>query len=164
MRISGDVSFFCDEDEFSGVKKIAGKVCCDVELVTGKKPEVEVISAVLNTTQEKIAGSNEAVFFATLDKSPLAERLAAEEGLSAELSKINGKRECYIFAVKSNKIIILGSDKRGTIYGLFHISELLGVSPLVDWAGVYLLTTSLLSLKRALLLLKSLLYASVAFL
>ena len=136
MRISGDVRFFCDEDEFSGVKKIAGKVCCDVELVTGKKPEVEVISAVLNTAQAKIAGSNEAVFFATLGKSPLAEKLAEEEGLSAELSKINGKRECYIFAVKSNKIIILGSDKRGTIYGLFHLSELLGVSPLVDWAGV----------------------------
>ena len=136
MRISGDVRFFCDEDEFSGVKKIAGKVCCDVELVTGKKPEVEVISAVLNTAQEKIAGSNEAVFFATLGNSPLAEKLAAEEGLSAELTKINGKRECYIFAVKSNKIIILGSDKRGTIYGLFHLSELLGVSPLVDWVGV----------------------------
>lgn len=32
--------------------------------------------------------------------------------------------------------MIAGSDKRGTIYGLFHLSELLGVSPLVDWSGV----------------------------
>ena len=44
MRISGDVRFFCDEDEFSGVKKIAGKVCLDVERVTGKKPEVSTIA------------------------------------------------------------------------------------------------------------------------
>ena len=113
MRISGDVRFFCDEDEFSGVKKIAGKVCLDVERVTGKKPEVSTIAGALN------GGSEEAVLFATLGQSPLAEKLAAEEGLSGELSKISGKRECYIFAVKLNRIIILGSDKRGTIYGLF---------------------------------------------
>ena len=130
MRISGDVRFYCDEDEFSGVKKIAGKVCLDVERVTGKKPEINTIKGGLESSPDG------AVLFATLGKSPLAEKLAAEEGLSGELSKISGKRECYIFAVKSNKIIILGSDKRGTIYGLFHLSELLGVSPLVDWAGV----------------------------
>jgi hypothetical protein len=33
-------------------------------------------------------------------------------------------------------LVIAGSDKRGTIYGLFHLSQLLGVSPLVDWCGV----------------------------
>ena len=33
-------------------------------------------------------------------------------------------------------LIIAGSDKRGTIYGLFHLSECMGVSPLVDWSEV----------------------------
>ena len=33
-------------------------------------------------------------------------------------------------------MVIAGSDKRGTIYGLFHISELLNVSPLVDWCDI----------------------------
>lgn len=32
--------------------------------------------------------------------------------------------------------MIAGSDKRGTIYGLFHLSELIGVSPLVNWNHV----------------------------
>ncbi len=32
--------------------------------------------------------------------------------------------------------MIAGSDKRGTIYGLFHLSELLGVSPWVYFADV----------------------------
>ncbi|HEX3023096.1 MAG TPA: glycosyl hydrolase 115 family protein [Lachnospiraceae bacterium] len=32
--------------------------------------------------------------------------------------------------------MIAGSDKRGTIYGLFHLSECIGVSPLVDWSDV----------------------------
>ena len=124
FKIDGKNAFVCDENEFSGVKKIAEKVCLDVERVTGKKPAVSA------------GASADAVFFATLGQAPLADKLAADAGLTAELSKITGKRECYIFAVKSDKIIIIGSDKRGTIYGLFHLSELMGVSPLVDWCGV----------------------------
>ena len=30
-------------------------------------------------------------------------------------------------------IVVIGSDKRGTIYGLYHISEKMGVSPWVYW-------------------------------
>ena len=126
MNITKSVVFVCDKDEFSGVKKIAGKVCQDVERVTGGLPEVVSTSSTTGNT----------VLFATLGQSPLAQKLADDDGLTAELGKIKGKRECYIFAVRADKIIIIGSDKRGTIYGLFHLSELMGVSPLVDWCGV----------------------------
>lgn len=126
FKIDGKNTFVCDKAEFSGVKKIADKVCLDVERVTGKKPSVS----------SGDTGAAGAVLFATLGKSPLAEKLAADAGLTAEVSKITGKRECYVFSVRSDKIIIIGSDKRGTIYGLFHLSELMGVSPLVDWCGV----------------------------
>ena len=125
--IDGKNEFVCDEAEYSGVKKIADKVCLDVERVTGV-PKTAVVS-----TGSTTAG---AVCFATLAKSPLAENLAADNALSSELSKITGKRECYIFAVRADRLVIIGSDKRGTIYGLFHLSELMGVSPLVDWCGV----------------------------
>ena len=133
FKIDGKNAFICDENEFSGVKKIAGKVCLDVERVTGVKPEVSLRSAVVEPVEATGAGI---VIFATLGKAPLAEKLSAECALVAEVAKISGKRECYVFAVRSDKIIIIGSDKRGTIYGLFHLSELMGVSPLVDWAGV----------------------------
>lgn len=126
MRITKSIVFACDEKEFSGVKKIAGKVCLDVERITDGRPPV----------LESAETTSDAVFFATMGQSPLAEKLASEQGLESELSKITGKRECYVFAVRSNRIIIIGSDRRGTIYGLFHLSELMGVSPLVDWAGV----------------------------
>lgn len=128
FKIDGKNTFVCDESEFSGVKKIAGKVCLDVERVTGVKPNT--------VTVETTSDSSNSVYFATLGKSPLAEKLAADNGLTAELSKITGKRECYIFTVRADRLVIIGSDKRGTIYGLFHLSELMGVSPLVDWAGV----------------------------
>ncbi len=124
FKIDGKNSFVCDESEFSGVKKIADKVRLDVERVTGVKPEY---------LGKASAGS---ILFATLEQAPLAEKLASDEGLSEDVSKIKGKRESYVFAVHADKIIIIGSDKRGTIYGLFHLSELMGVSPLVDWADV----------------------------
>ena len=143
FKIDGKNVFVCDESEFSGVKKIADKVCLDVERVTGEKPAVSTVVSTGSSRSQgdltKFADANlpqNTVYFATLSKSPLAEKLASEGGLQTELSKITGKRECYVFAVKSDKIIIIGSDKRGTIYGLFHLSELMGVSPLVDWAGV----------------------------
>jgi hypothetical protein len=126
FKIDGKNVFVCDENEFSGVKKIADKVCLDVERVTGKKPSV--------TAGDTSAAG--AVLFATLGQASLAEKLASEGGLQTEVSKITGKRECYVFAVRADKIFIIGSDKRGTIYGLFHLSELMGVSPLVDWCGV----------------------------
>ena len=40
FKIDGKNSFVCDESEFSGVKKIADKVCLDVERVTGLLPKV----------------------------------------------------------------------------------------------------------------------------
>ena len=48
---------------------------------------------------------------------------------------IKGKREVYSFSV-TDRIVIVGSDKRGLIYGLFHISDLMGVSPFVNWSGL----------------------------
>ena len=157
--INGKNNFFCADDEFSGVKKIALKVCEDVERVTGTKPSLleldkneegklqfsggdgtlaNCVNVESSNVKEK-SNFSSALFFATLGKSFLAEKICEKSGdteLALALEKIRGKRESYIFAVQSDKIIIIGSDKRGTIYGLFHLSELMGVSPLVDWVGI----------------------------
>ena len=37
-------------------------------------------------------------------------------------------------------LVILGSDKRGTIYGLYSLSEHIGVSPLHYWGDAEPLT------------------------
>lgn len=128
FRINGkDNEFLCASDEFSGVRKIAQKVCMDVERVTGILPK----------TADFQTATSGSVIFATLGRTELAEKLCADDSaLAAEVKKIRGRRESYVFDVRAEKIIIIGSDKRGTIYGLFHLSERLGVSALVDWAGV----------------------------
>ena len=116
------IQFYCDENEFSGVVKIAQKVALDVKKVTDKTPKF------IN----KLNGQDNVVIFGTLGKCALLEEFKNE--ISSE--KISGKRECYTFTVIGTRLIIAGSDKRGTIYGLFHLSELLGVSALVDWANI----------------------------
>ncbi len=121
-----NVGFVCGNGEFPGVMRIASRVCDDVALVVGERPEIT------ETKTNDVC----AVVFATLGRTDFAEKLSQCECICDAVSKIKGKRECYVFAVQSDKIIIVGSDKRGTIYGLFHLSELMGVSPLVDWAGV----------------------------
>ena len=127
------ISFCCANDEYSGVIKIAQKVCLDVERVTGAKPVINNLECF--SDNHNIQNS---VFFATVGKSQvldeLIQKISAENNLN--VAKITGKRESYIFTVKNEHIIIIGSDKRGTIYGLFHLSELMGVSPLVDWADL----------------------------
>lgn len=62
-----------------------------------------------------------------------------EQG-KVDASQIKGKREVYRIQVVENPvanvkkaIVVIGSDKRGTIYGLYHISEKMGVSPWVYW-------------------------------
>ncbi|MDP4089951.1 MAG: glycosyl hydrolase 115 family protein, partial [Bacillota bacterium] len=60
-----------------------------------------------------------------------------------DVSAIENKRECYKIQVVEKPaaevdkaVVIVGSDKRGTIYGIYHVSELIGVSPWVYFGDV----------------------------
>ncbi len=46
------------------------------------------------------------------------------------------RKEAYLLQVRENRLIIAGSDRRGTIYGIYELSEMLGVSPWYFWADV----------------------------
>ena len=45
-------------------------------------------------------------------------------------------REKFIISIAGGRITITGSDKRGTIYGIYELSRQLGVSPWYYWADV----------------------------
>ena len=75
-----------------------------------------------------------AIYAGTAD-SPLIKRLSAEGRI--DLSSLKGQYETYILKViDENTLIIAGADMRGTIYGIYEISEQMGVSPWYDWADV----------------------------
>ena len=127
---SSAVPFVIEKEAFEGVRLVAEKVCKDVQAVSGKLPKIE--------QPKKVKKPSGCVLAATVGQSPILD-LYESEGL-LDLSDIKGKREVYKIAVvgEGNKavLVVAGSDKRGTIYGLFHISESIGVSHLVYWADV----------------------------
>ena len=123
--------FVYEEQAFPGVNKVANHVKHDISLITGSYPS------------DYIRGDKckNLVIFGTIGKSEFLDDLD-ERGI-IKLDLIRGKWEVFSFQIVDNPIdgvshalIIAGSDKRGTIYGLYHLSELLGVSPLVTWNHV----------------------------
>lgn len=123
------IPFLVEETAYPGVRKIAEKVAEDVEKVSGARP------ALIQTLP---ADGSAIVLAATWGKSPLAEKLAAEGKMNAEA--FSGKREVFClqllekpFEGVEQALVICGSDKLGTIYGLFALSEYIGVSPLCYW-------------------------------
>ena len=128
-----------EQSAFPGVIRVTEKVAHDVELVSGKKPQILVEKEIPETLES--SGEDWTIIAATKGKSSFLKKL--EEAGSAELKELEQKRECYAWIfpeiknrTKSNLLVIAGSDKRGTIYGLFHLSDMLGVSPFVDWCGL----------------------------
>lgn len=128
-------AFFYEQDAYPGVCKVADKVRHDIRNVTGKEP----------AAIGKLCKADTVVIFGTAERSRVLDQLDA--GGQIDLGRIRGQREVYLFQIVPDlhidgaagikeALVIAGSDKRGTIYGLFHISELLGVSPFTDWSQV----------------------------
>ncbi|MBO9203195.1 MULTISPECIES: glycosyl hydrolase 115 family protein [Niastella] len=102
----------------------------DVKLVTGNLPPV--ITDLANAKGNVIVIGN--------ISSPLIQRFV---GSHTVLDDLHGKWECYGKMVIdhpggniSKVLVVAGSDTRGTAFGVFSLSELLGVSPWYWWADV----------------------------
>ena len=71
-----------------------------------------------------VTGSaNAPVVVATIGKSKLAKKYKLQS------KELQGKWEQYLIFTDKGKLVILGSDKRGTIYGIYELSRQIGVSP-----------------------------------
>lgn len=118
-----------DEQEDAGVRIAARNLQSDFERVTGRAAEL------LSQPDAK-----RMIIVGTLD-SRYIRLLAKAKKIDASLLK--GKNEKYLLTVVSaplpgvdEALVIAGSDKRGTIYGIYELSEQIGVSPWYDWADV----------------------------
>lgn len=122
-------SVVVEENAVNGLAFMAEKFCKDIELVTDCRPQI------VSTTPD----CENAVLVATCGNSEYLDKLEAEG--KVDLSAIRGKKEVYgTFLCDGspvngkNLMVIAGSDKRGAVYGMFHISQLMGVSPWVYFA------------------------------
>lgn len=76
------------------------------------------------------SGKSAKLFIATIGNNPNPEMVFDRQSIE-ELKK---HAEAYLILVKNDKLYVLGSDKRGTAYGILELSRRIGVSPWQWWA------------------------------
>jgi hypothetical protein len=116
---------FVDAAEPAGVARVARDLAADIERVTGIRPAI-------NPTSERVPF---AIVLATADHAPAAAASTAVQ--------IRGQWEAWArgpidhpLPNVDRALVIVGSDKRGAIYGAYELSQQIGVSPWYWWADV----------------------------
>ncbi|GAB3540475.1 glycosyl hydrolase 115 family protein [Pontibacter brevis] len=124
---------FVSADDYPGVARVAKHLQADIQRVTNVEPQL--------TVGKKAPKAKEIVLVGTLGKSPLIDKLVRDKKL--DVAGIAGRWEASLIQVVEKPmrgvdraLVIAGSDKRGTIYGMYDLSDEMGVSPWYWWADV----------------------------
>ena len=117
-----------DIDDWKGVIRAARDLSDDVRKVTGVSAQVDLQAAhsagLLPHERKNLKAS---ILVGTIGKSRIIDGLVRQKKI--DVSKVRGQWESYIIDVVDGNLVVAGSDKRGTIYGIYTISERIGVSP-----------------------------------
>ena len=119
-----------DESENSAVRIAASSLAADFGRVCGEN--AEVASSPSAGARVVVAGTYDGPTLKALSRAGVV-----------DLSELKGKNEQYIITNVANPWpgvdeapVVAGSDRRGAVYGIYELSEQLGVSPWYDWADV----------------------------
>ena len=122
-------SILIDESEDIGVMIAAKNLQQDFARVSGTQASLIFEP---NNTRPIIVGTLDSRYIKQLIKDKKIDEV-----------ELKGKNEKYLMTVVKNPLIgidealvIVGSNKRGAIYGIYELSEQIGVSPWYDWADV----------------------------
>ncbi len=125
-------TLYISSEDYPGVIRALNDLKTDIGKVTDYEPDL---------VYDKITSQKEVVIVGTIGKSPLIDQLVKSGKL--DVKAISGKWENFHIQVINNPIkgveqalVIAGSDKRGTIFGIYDVSEQIGVSPWYYWADV----------------------------
>ncbi len=125
-------AIYVDPADWPGVARAASDLQADIARVTGVTP----------TIRHEIEGLwPAAIIIGTIGRSPIIDELVREKKI--DVTEVSGKWEAFVIQVAANPLpgiasalVIAGSDKRGAIYGIYDVSEQIGVSPWYYWADV----------------------------
>ncbi len=125
-------SLVVSSQDYPGVIRAAKDLQNDIQRVTQVLPD-------LNNGQP--INAKLVVLIGTLGKNPQIDQLVQQNKL--DVKDIQGKWETFLIQVVDKPmpgveqaLVIAGSDKRGTIFGIYDLSTQLGVSPWHWWADV----------------------------
>ena len=130
----GTPGIYTSTGDYRVVEIAASLFADDVERVTGKKSQTKAIG------RWKDLPRGAAIVAGTLGRSVLVDELV-RSGL-LDVGGIRGRWETFVIATIRHPrcckplLVVVGSDRRGTAYGLMSLSEAIGVSPWYWWADV----------------------------
>lgn len=123
------VSVLIDQSDDIGVRIAVTALINDFKMVSGVEPKL-----ITEPTEKRV------VIIGTLESEHIKRLIKSKK---IDQKELKGKLEKYIMTTVMNPLdgvdqalVIVGSDKRGTIYGIYELSEQIGVSPWYDWADV----------------------------
>lgn len=129
IRNSEPCHIYMDAKEDEGVKIAIDNLQQDLLKVSGTKPEISVE-----------AKNKRCIIIGTYNTPLIRELVSAGK---IDKNELAGKNEKYILKVVASPckgvdeaLVIAGSNKRGTIYGIYELSRQIGVSPWYWWADV----------------------------
>ncbi len=120
------------QKDWPGVIRAFKDLQADIEKVTSYSPSFYT---------DKVPRAKVLIIAGTIGRSDLISKLVENKKLN--VSDISGKWESFLVQIVSHPfpgvqkaLVISGSDKRGTIYGIYEVSRQIGVSPWYWWADV----------------------------
>lgn len=129
--------------DYPGVITALKNLQTDIGRVTDRLPDI---------VYNDLPGQKPLVIVGTIGKSPIIAELVKNRKL--DVQDIAGKWEAFViqtveepFPGVGQALVIAGSDKRGTIYGIYDLSGQIGVSPWYWWADVPVKKQERLSVK-----------------
>ena len=130
-----------DDNEDEGIKIAVRNLQNDFKQVCGNLPKL------VNTPNDK-----KVIIIGSVQSKYIKELIKAKK---IDSNQLKNKNEKYIITVVDNPfdnieeaLVIAGSDKRGSIYGVYELSEQIGVSPWYDWADVPIEKKENLAIKK----------------
>lgn len=123
---------YVNSKDYPGVLRVAKQLQTDIKSVSGAQPEIII---------DDEPFTKGVIVIGTIGKNPLIDKLIFENKI--DVKEIARKRETFLIQViekplpnVNRVLVIVGSDKRGTIYGMYELSKQIGVSPWYWWADV----------------------------
>jgi len=136
---------YISDTDYPAAIRAAKSFAADLEALTGTAPARAGAVGVGPVPAAAIPAGGRAIVAGTLGRGGLIDALADSGRIPAD--SIRGGRERYLRAAiegplpealshLSGALVVAGSDRRGTVYGLYDLSSALGVSPWTWWADV----------------------------
>jgi Glycosyl hydrolase family 115/Gylcosyl hydrolase family 115 C-terminal domain len=123
---------YVDSGDYAGVTRAVGDLQSDISRVTGSS------AAIVHALGQS---GPDAILIGTIGKSAVIDRLIREHKI--DVGAVKGKWESTLIEVVEHPLpgvkrglVMAGSDKRGTIFGIYDLSQQIGVSPWYWWADV----------------------------